>query len=384
MLEKGHYNVKLDGEAWDRLVTWIDLNVPDHGTWREQQGVSPMMQCRMASHTKYANRPEDPEAVIEDAEAKTPVKFVAPPPPAKRDARPPAVAGWPFDAAEAKRRQEAVKLPAALKVPLAAGLEIELVLIPAGEFVMGDPAGADDECPAAPVKIARPFYMSRTEISNAQYAAFDPRHQSAVISVTNKDQTSPGIPVDGPQQPVVRVTWRQAVEFCRWLSAETGLRAGLPSEAQWEWAARAGTATPMYFGDRQADFSKFANLADASLMYLARGDSPQWHPRIQRCNDGATVTNAVGRYQPNAWGLCDMIGNAAEWTRSTYRPYPYNAGDGRDELSSPGPKVVRGGSWYDRPQRATASFRLRYQPWQAVYNVGFRVIVEPREELAKQ
>jgi len=384
MLEKGHYNVKLDAEAWDRLITWIDLNVPDHGTWREANGLSPMMQCRLEAHTKYANRPEDPEAVFEDARAKTPVKFIAPPPPAKRDARPPAVAGWPFDAAEAKRRQQAVKLPPTLNLPLAGGLQIELVLIPAGEFVMGDPAGDADEYPAARVKIARPFYMGRTEITNVQYAAFDPQHDSAAISVTNKDHTDPGIPVNAPQQPVVRVTWQQAAGFCQWLSARTGRKASLPSEAQWEWAARAGTATPMYFGDRQADFSKFANLADASLMSLARGDSPQWLPRIQRCNDGATVTNSVGRYQPNAWGLCDMIGNASEWTRSTYRPYPYDAGDGRDNPSAPGPKVVRGGSWYDRPYRATASFRLHYQPWQAVYNVGFRLIVEIGEELAKQ
>jgi formylglycine-generating enzyme required for sulfatase activity len=79
-----------------------------------------------------------------------------------------------------------------------------------------------------------------------------------------------------------------------------------------------------------------------------------------------------------------MIGNASEWTRSTYRPYPYDPRDGRDDPATAGQKVVRGGSWYDRPQRATASFRLPYQPWQPVYNVGFRVIVEVREELVGQ
>jgi len=79
-----------------------------------------------------------------------------------------------------------------------------------------------------------------------------------------------------------------------------------------------------------------------------------------------------------------MIGNAAEWTRSAYRPYPYNAADGRDDPAAPGRKVVRGGSWYDRPQRATASFRMAYQPWQAVFDVGFRIIVEVPEELARK
>jgi formylglycine-generating enzyme required for sulfatase activity len=384
MLEKGHYQVKLDAEGWDRLITWIDLNVPDHGTWREQHGPSPMMQYRLAAHTKYANRPEDPEAVPDDAAAKTPVKFVAPPPVARPDVKPPAVAGWPFDAAEARRRQKALKLPAALKLPLAAGRQIELVLIPGGEFVMGDPAGAADERPATGVKVARPFYMSRTEITNAQFAAFDAVHDSAVISMTSKDQGNRGHEINGPEQPVVRVTWQEAREFCRWLSSRSGRRADLPTESQWEWAARAGTSTATYYGDVTANFGRFANLADSSLGQMARNDSPHWHPRIETVNDGAMVTSNVGRYQPNAWGLCDMIGNAAEWTRSTYGPHPGQAGDGHEDPARAGQKVVRGGSWYDRPQRATASFRVHYQPWQAVYNVGFRVIVEVNEELAKQ
>ena len=93
-------------------------------------------------------------------------------------------------------------------------------------------------------------------------------------------------------------------------------------------------------------------------------------------HDGAVVTQAVGRYPANAWGLFDMAGNAAEWTRSAYRPYPYNVADGREDPSAGGTKVVRGGSFYDRPERARSGFRLNYPPWQRVYNVGFRVAVE--------
>ena len=88
------------------------------------------------------------------------------------------------------------------------------------------------------------------------------------------------------------------------------------------------------------------------------------------------ISADVGRYQPNAWGLNDMHGNVAEWTRTAYRPYPYDPGDGRDDLAAPGAKVVRGGSWFDRPQRATSSFRVHYPAWQHVYNVGFRVMME--------
>jgi formylglycine-generating enzyme required for sulfatase activity len=96
------------------------------------------------------------------------------------------------------------------------------------------------------------------------------------------------------------------------------------------------------------------------------------------------VTTNVGHYQPNAWGLRDMIGNAAEWTRSAYRPYPYNAGDGRDDPASAGTKVVRGGSWFDRPYRATVSYRMPYQPWQHVFDVGFRIIVEVDEQVVSK
>ena len=84
----------------------------------------------------------------------------------------------------------------------------------------------------------------------------------------------------------------------------------------------------------------------------------------------------MGSFQPNPWGLCDMHGNVAEWTRSLYRPYPYDAADGRNAIDAPGKRVARGGSWRDRPERSTSSFRLPYESYQRVFNVGFRVILE--------
>ena len=331
-------------------------------------------QRRLDMRTKYANRPEDPEKYP----AKPPerVAYVAPPPENDVKSPPLSLPGWPFDGAEAQKRQKAAGLPVEMKLNLVDGVQMEFVLVPAGEFIMGDAAGHADEKPLSRVKIDRPFYMSKFEVTNAQYQVFDPSHDSAYISVFNKDQASRGQPVNKPRQPVVRVSWTQALEFCKRLSAKTGRGCGLPTEAQWEYACRAGTDTSMNYGPVATDFGKLANLADKRFVTLCRHDSPPWLPAITDVDDGSDVTTTVGRYAPNAWGLSDMHGNAAEWTRTVYRPYPYDAKDGRDDVATPGPRVVRGGSFADRPQRARSAFRQQYPPWQRVYNVGFRVIVE--------
>jgi formylglycine-generating enzyme required for sulfatase activity len=168
------------------------------------------------------------------------------------------------------------------------------------------------------------------------------------------------------------------MEFCRWLSRTTGEKFTLPDEAQWEYACRAGSNTAFWFGDQDSDFSRFANLADASLSNYPRGNSPDWMPKDARFNDGQVVTAKVGSYLPNPWGLCDMSGNAAEWTLSNYAPYPYIGDDGRNDGSPDKDKVVRGGSWYDRPYRSTSAYRVTYPAWQKVFDVGFRVICEDR------
>jgi formylglycine-generating enzyme required for sulfatase activity len=376
LLDKGHYNVKLDPESWDRLVTWIDLNVPDHGSWNEhRRGHSPMEARRLEMRTRFANRPEDPEAIPELPVE--PVAYVAPAPLPPRPAVP-ACDGWPFDAAEATRRQQAAGPKPELKIELPQGLSLEMRLIPAGQFVMGaaDGAGEADEAPASVVRIERPFYMGKFEVTNGQYAAFDSTHDSAYISILNKDQSIRGEAANREHQPVIRVNWNQAQAFCRWLSQETGARFDLPTEAQWEYACRAGTATSLAFGSCASDFGQLANLADQRVNDLARGDSPRWIPSLPGINDGSMISDQVGKYPANAFGLCDMHGNVAEWTRTAYRPYPYMPGDGRDNPAADGKKVVRGGSWYDRPHRARSSFRLAYEPWQRVFNVGFRVVME--------
>lgn len=376
MLRKGHHGVKLDQEAWDRLVTWVDLNVPCHGTWGEHRGqvIAEQHTLRSEYRKQYAGITENPEAYPASTPPPQPVAFV-PPSPVQRVATVEVKAeGWPFDAAEAKRRQAAAGLPAELKIDVN-GAPLTLSLIPAGEFVMGDAAGALDEQPPSRVRIEKPFYMAKCEISNAQFLEFDPSHDSKTIDNYTKDHTGPGPAVNGPQQPAVRVSWQRAVAFCDWLSQKTGKKFVLPTEAQWEYACRAGTTTPLWFGDATTDFKSFANLADKSLMNGLRTVMP-WIPVVESVNDGAVVTRNVGQGQPNPWGLSDMHGNAAEWTRTLYMPYPYRDTDGRNALTAPGERAVRGGSFYDRPQRARSAFRLGYPSWQRVYNTGFRVICE--------
>jgi formylglycine-generating enzyme required for sulfatase activity len=99
-----------------------------------------------------------------------------------------------------------------------------------------------------------------------------------------------------------------------------------------------------------------------------------WRPADARFDDHSRVSAPVGSYRPNPWGLFDMHGNVAEWTRSEYRPYPYRD-DGRNSPAD-GKRVVRGGSWYDRPERCRAAFRQVYRADQPVYDVGFRIICE--------
>ena len=171
------------------------------------------------------------------------------------------------------------------------------------------------------------------------------------------------MPANQPNQAVTRVSWQEAVKFCAWLSDKTGRRVSLPTEAQWEFACRAGTTTPMWYGNVDADFGKFENLADTNLLHLTVRDSPQWLPVIASVNDGSVGVSAR-RYQPNPWGFFDLHGNVAEWTLG-------------DEI---GRKVVRGGSFYDRPYRATAASRRFYLPHQPVFDVGFRVAVAATED----
>ena len=385
MLQKGHHGVQLEKESWDRVATWIDLNVPDHGTWQEQAKIPNAYDAlRREMRTKYAGRPEDPESIIDRkpfSVLSPAMPGCAPSPCSTNDETVADGVNWPFDAVLAKGKQS----HAERTLDLGDGVKMTLAWIPDGTFAMGDPDGPNDVRPRTVARLENPFWMGVTEVTNAQFQQFAPQHHNGYIDQHSKDHTRPGYAIDAPEMPAVRISWEQAMAFCAWLSEKTGMQCTLPTEAQWEWACRAGADTPMSYGDLNADFGPYANLADVSMARLAvHGIDPQpiknpscyqnFLPQEARFDDGERIMTKVAQYRPNPWGLFDMHGNAAEWTLSAYRPYPYDARDGRNAVACKERRVVRGGSWRDRPKRSTAAYRLPYQPWQAVFNVGFRVV----------
>lgn len=391
LLEKGHHNCKLDDEANRLLVNWIDFNAP----WRGKWGNEPEAKRRIELSDLYAESAavdveNEYDQLLTEMRAKPAPEFIKP----KKTPKPFDDLGddWAFDEAKAKELQAQALAGGAetKKVQLAEGVEIEFVRIPAGKFVMGSLTGYKDEYPRAEITIDKPFWMSKTEITNAQYAAYDPEHDTRYIEEHGKDHIVPGYIANHPNQPVARVSWNEAQQFVEWLNTEKGVKAALPTEAQWEWAARSGSATQFYYGTWDDDFSKYANLADADRRRLyttwengatihVRHNYPEnsvFPLRDDRFTDHWFIVDYVAQNLPNAWGLYDMIGNVAEWTRSDYKAYPYVENDGRNALDAQQRKVARGGSWADRPKVASSSFRQGYLPWQKVHNVGIRLVIE--------
>ena len=365
MLNKGHHNVNLSAEAWDRLITWIDLNTPAHGTWREivgDQKVIHQRDRRLAMLKQYANIDENPEEILQPAQLKD--NRTPPQPRGIPSIKQPAN-DWAFSPQQAMARQVSLG-DYQDAIDLGNGIDMPMMLIPSGEF-----ASASDQ---TKIRINDPYWISAYEITNQQYQLFNPSHDSRLehgdfLQFSIRER---GYPLNAARQPVVRVSWNDAITFCRWLSEKTGDNYTLPNEARWEYACRAGSESAMWYGDHTVDFSKYANLADSSFQKvdtfdwgLPSGAIPEWRPAIRQFNDKYRVSAPVGTYQPNPWGLYDMHGNAAEWTSTT-------ATEMNDR------KIVKGGSWYDRPNMADANHKVYYHTYLPVYNVGFRVIRESR------
>jgi len=387
MLRKGHHGVRLGREGWERLYTWIDLNAPHRGMWDN----APYEKRRLELAELYAGITDNPEEEHRRSLAALGVRKKVDPiiPVTIQPPRP--------DGLEASHSRLSVEQAKRLQangreteIRLADGVFMRLRRIPAGEFVMGSQVGYADEAPRAVVRIRKPFAMGVSEVTCAQYAAFDPRHDNRYLDEDGKDHSVPGYIANHPRQPVARISWQEANAFCAWLSARSGRRVRLPTEAEWEWAARAGCGPQFFYGDGDTDFSRWANLADASRRrtYVrwdggsrvhVRRDYPQdylYPLRDDRFTDKWFIVDFVKQYEPNAWGLYDMVGNVSEWTLSDYEPYPYDGEDGRNERRKDKMKVARGGSWNDRPRTAGSSVRFSFESYQKVYDVGFRVVVE--------
>jgi len=376
MLEKGHHGVELDAEAWSRLVTWIDLNGPCHGTWGD---VFPIPdgahERRMELRRLYGGPMDDAEKIFKSSPGQAGAVFASTVSrPQAREAK-----GGPLPLRDERMRQNSFRR-SKRQVDMG-GVKLSLVRVPAGQCVTGDVNGEADEFPQRIFTMDKPVWMSECEITNAQFRRFDPSHDSGYYSKRRDRADGKGLSLNGDEQPAVRLSYEQAMDFCRWLSNRSGLTVTLPTEQQWEYACRAGTATPLNYGLVDDDFAPHANLADRTFstgvmnadgrmmpeggVTQATGGVP--HLLLEgakladtRFDDGKRVTAPVASYKPNRWGLYDMHGNAAEWTLSKY---------------DADRKVVRGGSFFDRPARSRSSFRLGYPSWRRVFNVGFRIVV---------
>ena len=391
LLKAGHHGVELTDKEWRTIYTWIDFNAPCHGRFvYNRVGYCPTDQYsrRIELANKYANGAGvDWQRELKDyAEW---MKANPEPAPVRKEAKRPSYKDvesrrFPFSAEQA--REMVAQLGEERRtIEIAEGVEMEFVRIPAGEFVMGNNYRGRGTAPASVVKIARPFWMSVTEVTNRQYNTFDPAHDSRFTAQFWKDHVGPGYAANRPEQPVSRISWNEAMEFCRVVGERVGANITLPTEAQWEWACRAGSDTDFWYGDLNSNFEKKENMADRSLRKMAvSGIDPQpvnendwvykyytFMPREDSVNDGTMTIADVAHYEPNAWGLYDMHGNVAEFTRSSYKPYPYKGE--REVLNE---KVVRGGAWNTPPKHAAAYSREAYLAWQAANNVGFRVIIE--------
>ena len=237
---------------------------------------------------------------------------------------------------------------------------MEFVLIPAGEFIMmGSPENendrSDDEVQHM-VRIAHPFFMGRFEVTQRQYSAV----MGGFLGGKNPSHFK------GEDNPVDTVSWKDATEFCAALSRADGVSYRLPTEAEWEYACRAGTTTPFYFGNTLS--TQQANY-NGNYTY---GDGQKGKYRHK--------TMSVGSFPANAFGLFDMHGNVWEWCQSLYKPYPYREDDGREDLRGDGARVLRGGSWSYWPGYCRSAARVELgPPTSRSFNLGFRVVV-PVEE----
>ena len=245
--------------------------------------------------------------------------------------------------------------------------EPEMILIPAGEFLMGsDPRKDRDargsECPQHALYLPD-YTMAKTPVTNAQYAEFVIR---GVGIVEPPEHWWKGDPQPGKlDHSVVYVSWHDAVDYCDWLADITGKPYRLPSEAEWEKAARGTDGRNYPWGNRW--YPAWCNAGEDTRL------------GIVDTVGGGGGTTPVGAYPRGAspYGVLDMAGNVWELTRSLCKEYPYDAGDGREDLQAAGARVVRGGSWGSSRDCARCAYRYWYPPHAGSPSGGFRVVVSP-------
>ncbi|MCD4824941.1 MAG: formylglycine-generating enzyme family protein [Phycisphaerae bacterium] len=249
-----------------------------------------------------------------------------------------------------------------ITLDLAPGVTMKLAHIPAGTFMMGSKDSTEevakkgrakvdwckDEGPQRLVTITKPFYMGIYEVTQEQYQAIMGKNPSHF---------------KGAKNPVEKVSWNDAVSFCKALSRKTGKMVRLPTEAEWEYACRAGTTTPF-------------NTGSTISTNQANYDGDYTYGNGRKCVDrGKTIS--VGSFKPNAWGLYDMHGNVWEWCRDWYKVSYANANTRDPQGPNSGTyRVLRGGSWISSPRLCRSASRNWFTPGGTFfhYGFGFRVV----------
>jgi formylglycine-generating enzyme required for sulfatase activity len=277
-----------------------------------------------------------------------------------------------FDRIVRAIRAEVAKRPAtqvtALEPVLTNSIGMEFVLIPAGTFMMGAPdsdaEAYDEEKPAHRVSIIQPFYLGKYPVTNRQYAAFLKREWRQEVPDKKFGWISREPPVNQSDHPVVGISWHEVRTYCDWLSRETGQRYRLPTEAEWEKAARGAAGWRYPWGDAWVD---------------------------GRCHHSAKDTVPVSTYPEGAsvYGCCHMLGNVQEWTSTLWGSdpnknafsYPYRADDGREDLDAEQRlpvvyRIHRGGSYRDERSTLRCSARGYASPTSKIGWRGFRVVLD--------
>jgi formylglycine-generating enzyme required for sulfatase activity len=250
-----------------------------------------------------------------------------------------------------------------------------------------DPMRQEDEGPQRRVRISRGFWMGRFEITVAQFTRFvlqtgyrtTAEFAGGAWNITDalKVQWEKGLSWrksdynGSPGAPVVLVSWDDAQAFCRWLSEGTGKVFRLPTEAEWEYACRAGTATAFQWGNEAEGGEGWLNGADKKL----RAKHPEW--RTFPFSDGSIYATKGGAFRGNAWGLHDMHGNVWEWCQDWYGAQYYAAAPGTDPFNGQMDRfhVARGGSWLCYPGFCRSAVRRKYAPEYTTCDLGFRVVM---------
>lgn len=282
-----------------------------------------------------------------------------------------------------------------LRADLGGGMNMDFVRIPAGEFQMGSAVGQSgrlsDEDPHR-VKITHDFFLGKYEVTRGQFGAFvkETGHRTEAETDGGWGYNDATGKIEGRSRtytwrftgfaqsddhPVVNVTWNDADAFCRWLEKKIGRPVRLPTEAEWEYAARAGSVAAYFSGDDPDALVKIGNVADAT----AKKQFADWDDTVSSA-DGYAFSAPVGQFLANQFGLHDMLGNVWEWCRDWYSPYAsIGSTDPVREASLPEipGRVMRGGGWGKRtPRNPSVSRRVAGAPGSRDVDLGFRVAIE--------